>query len=200
MEHRIRTDQDQGQPRPDQLVERPAIRRPQHRQQRVQPRPRLRILRRVQPRPHPGVRPGVQGFGDARRRPQLGLHRQRRTRLHGTSGTLPAGALLGQRRRHRRRLRRRGAGPHPRGRRLRLQPQGLAPRRTARRRHARRRHPQHRLLFRGFHPQIPRIRLLHRLHGPHVRRPALRNREFRLRVQRLRAQRPAMPARARPRW
>ena len=45
LEHRLRTDENQGQPRPRQLVECPAVRRPQHRQQRIQPRPRLRILR-----------------------------------------------------------------------------------------------------------------------------------------------------------
>ena len=48
VEHRVRPDQDQGQPGAHQLVERPAVRRPQHRQQRVQPRPRLRVLRRIQ--------------------------------------------------------------------------------------------------------------------------------------------------------
>lgn len=37
VEHRIRTDQDQGQPGPHQLVECPAVRRPQHREQPVQP-------------------------------------------------------------------------------------------------------------------------------------------------------------------
>lgn len=50
-------DQDQGQPGAHQLVERPAVHRPEHRQQRIQSRPRLRILRRIQHASGRGVQP-----------------------------------------------------------------------------------------------------------------------------------------------
>lgn len=72
LEHRLRADQDQGQPRADQLVERPAIRRPEHRQQRIQPRPRLRVLRRIQHAPRRGLQPLGKRLRHAGRRPQLG--------------------------------------------------------------------------------------------------------------------------------
>ena len=96
LEHRLRPDQDQGQPRAHQLVERPAVRRPQHRQQPVQPRPRLRYLRRVQHARGRRVQPLGQRFRHAGRGPQLGFDGQRRHDLHGASGALPAGTLLGE--------------------------------------------------------------------------------------------------------
>ena len=188
VEHRVRADQDQGQPGAHQLFERPAIRRPQHRQQRVQPRPRFRVLRRIQHARGRGIQPLGQRFGDAGRRPQLGQFVQWRARLHGTSGDLPAGAVQVERRRDGGRFRRRGAGQDTRGRNLLLQPQGIAPERPARRRHAGRRDPQHRLLFRGFHPQIPELRILYRFHGTQLRPTAVRPPEQCFRIQRAGAQ------------
>lgn len=188
VEHRVRADQDQGQPGAHQLFERPAIRRPQHRQQRVQPRPRFRVLRRIQHARGRGLQPLGQRFGDAGRRPQLGQFVQRRARLHGTAGALPAGAVQVERRRDGGGFRRRGAGQDTRGRSLLLQPQGIAPERPARRRHAGRRDPQHRLLFRGFHPQIPGLRILYRFHGTQLRPTAVRPPEQCLRIQRAGAQ------------
>ena len=85
-------------------------------------------------------------------------------------------------------FRRRGAGQDTRGRSLLLQPQGIAPERPARRHHAGRRDPQHRLLFRGFHPQIPGLRILYRFHGTQLRPTAVRPPEQCLRIQRAGAQ------------
>ena len=110
MEHRVRPDQDQGQPGAHQLVERPAVHRPEHRQQRIQSRPRLRILRRIQHASGRGVQPLGQRLRNAGRRPQLGQFGDRRSGLHGTSGTLSAGTVQIERRRARRRLRRRRTG------------------------------------------------------------------------------------------
>ena len=80
------------------------------------------------------------------------------------------------------------AGQDTRGRSLLLQPQGIAPERPARRRHAGRRDPQHRLLFCGFHPQVPGIRILYRFHGTQLRPTAVRPPEQCLRIQRAGAQ------------
>ena len=56
------------------------------------------------------------------------------------------------------------------------------------RRHAGRRDPQHRLLFCGFHPQVPGIRILYRFHGTQLRPTAVRPPEQCLRIQRAGAQ------------